>query len=439
MVRSTRLRTIAISCALSCAVAAPAVAAQDGQGPSTTEPPSSTTSTSSLPPSTGPTTSTSSTVPPGPPTTVYLPPVPPELAADPRLPYLVDPGPADGIDVPLAQLPFDPRSVSVLPERVVAAREALDAAQLALVSLQEEIAGRSRSVADLSERVRALDGDVRAAVQEAALARRKLADHAVTAYMVGPVEEQLALLRGADFVDMGVAKSYVDVVADTRERLVREYEQKRRGLDRDHAQLAAALGEGESALAALGDDLPAAFLTVLGASRELAAYEAGAHAYIDGFVFPVAGEVEFIDSWGYPRMMGTPSAHWHQGTDIFAPAGTPLVAAENGVLARIGTGTLGGNKLWVVGESGNEYYYAHLSAFAEGIGDGKVVKAGEVVGFVGDTGNARGTSPHLHFEIHPNGIGPANPYPLLKAAYGARPVARAVAPTTTAPPPPTGG
>jgi murein DD-endopeptidase MepM/ murein hydrolase activator NlpD len=182
-------------------------------------------------------------------------------------------------------------------------------------------------------------------------------------------------------------------------------------------------------------DLPAAFDAVLSASQELAAYEAGAHAYVDGFVFPVAGPVEFIDSWGYPRMMGSPSAHWHQGTDIFATAGTPLVASENGVLERVGNASLGGIKLWVVGESGNEYYYAHLSAFAEGVVEGKRVRAGEVIGYVGDTGNARGTSPHLHFEIHPDGLGPANPYPLLKAAYGARPMARAIAPTTTVAPP----
>lgn len=376
----------------------------------------------------------SSTVAPS--TTVYVPPLPPELAHDPRVPFLVDPGPADGIDIPVAQVPFDPRSVSVLPERVEAARAALDAAQLALASVQRQLVERGGAARSLAERVGRLDGDVRAAVHEAAAARRRLADHAVTAYMVGPVEEQLALLRSSDAVDMGVARSYLDVVAATRERLLREYERKRRGLSAEHARLAAELGEAESELALIARDLPTAFADVVDASHELAAYQAGAHAYIDGFVFPVAGPVEFIDSWGYPRMMGTPSAHWHQGTDIFAAAGTPLVASENGVLARIGTGTLGGNKLWVVGESGNEYYYAHLSSFAEGISNGKRVRAGEVVGFVGDTGNAKGTSPHLHFEIHPGGIGPANPYPLLKAAYGSRPVARAVAPTTVPGPPP---
>jgi murein DD-endopeptidase MepM/ murein hydrolase activator NlpD len=250
--------------------------------------------------------------------------------------------------------------------------------------------------------------------------------------MLGDLEGQLALIPREDVEDHTVAKHYVRAVVGTRERLLRRYEQARRGLSGDEARLAQRLGDVDSLLLGLTAQVAPAFDTVVERVRELEAYEAGAQAYIDGFVFPVAGESEFIDSWGYPRMSGTQYAHWHQGTDIFAPHGTPLIAAENGVLARIGVGTLGGNKLWVKGESGNEYYYAHLSAFAPGIADGTRVRAGEVIGYVGDTGNARGTSPHLHFEIHPGGRGPVNPYPLLKAAYGNRPTFRAVAP----PPPP---
>ena len=417
-----------------CAAVAPTVAAQelgpgDGSSTTSTAPPSSTSTTTTTPKGSTTTTTTPSTTVP------YVPPLPPELQADPRVPFLVDPGPEDGIDVPIAQLPFDLQSIQVLPERVEAAREVLSTAQLALRSVQEELGALGDRVSELHARVEGLRGEVRGAVEAAAAARRALADHAVTAYMVGPVEDQMALLRSADAVDMGVARSYLGVVADRREQLVRDYEEKRAGLSSDHARLAAQLGEDESQLAALSGQLPGAFQAVVSATEELAAYEAGAHAYVEGFVFPVAGDSEFIDSWGYPRMMGTASAHWHQGSDIFAPAGTPLIASENGALQRIGTASLGGNKLWIVGESGNHYYYAHLSAFAEGIAEGQEVRAGEIVGYVGDTGNARGTSPHLHFEIHPDGRGPVNPYPLLKAAYGSRPAYRAVAPTTTLVPP----
>ena len=215
---------------------------------------------------------------------------------------------------------------------------------------------------------------------------------------------------------------------------MRDYERTRDALTTGQARLASDLGEAQSVLTQTAAQLPPAFAAVLAAAAQVQAYEAGAQAYVDGFVFPVAAEVEFIDSWGYPRMTGTASAHWHQGTDIFADYGSPLVAAENGVIARMGTGTLGGNKLWVVGESGTGYYYAHLSAFVDGMADGQRVAAGDLVGYVGDSGNARGTSPHLHFEVHPGGGDAVNPYPLLKAAYGNRPVARAVAPTTTLPP-----
>jgi peptidoglycan LD-endopeptidase LytH len=68
----------------------------------------------------------------------------------------------------------------------------------------------------------------------------------------------------------------------------------------------------------------------------------------------------------------------------------------------------------VKGESGTYYYYAHLAAFADGMHEGKVVDAGDLVGYVGDTGNAKGGAPHLHFEIRPGGGAPVNPYPLLQ-------------------------
>ena len=409
---------------------APAVAAQDDA--------TTTTTTTVAPVAPAPDDPSPSTTTPLPEeststTTIYTPPIPPELAEDPRVPFLVDPGADDGADVPVAQRSFDPRSVTVLPERVAEARKVLVAAQSDLAAAQQRLAERAQLVTDLTAKLDRMDGDVRAAVAAAADARKELRDHAVTAYMSGRTDT-LALLDTSDFIDLGVARSYLDVVVRQHERLVRRYERSREALTSSQAELAAQLGEAQSVLNQTASQVPGAFAAVLAATEQLRAYEAGAHAYIDGFVFPVAAEVEFIDSWGYPRMTGTASAHWHQGTDVFATYGSPLVASEKGVIARLGTGTLGGNKLWVVGESGTEYYYAHLSAFADGVRDGTRVAAGDIVGYVGDTGNAKGTSPHLHFEIHPNGGDAVNPYPLLKAAYGNRPVARAVAPVTVPPP-----
>lgn len=401
----------------------------------------STTSTTALGSSTVPGTVPGSTPDPSlSPSTTYLPPIPEELLNDPRVPFLVDPGEGDGIDLPIAQFSFDPQSVAVLPERVAGAQAALFASQADLDQIQKRVAEKTQTVLDLTAQLDSLSGEVRTAVSKAATARRRLRDHAVTAYMQGRAEDKLALLDNNDFVDLGVARSYLAVVAQQHERLLRSYERQSKALGKSEAKLASDLGIAQSVLTQTTAQVQTAVDAVAAATAQLQAYQNGAHAYINGFVFPVASEVEFIDSWGYPRMTGTPSAHWHQGTDIFAPSGTPLIASENGMIARLGTGTLGGNKLWVVGESGTEYYYAHLSAFAPGLSDGMRVTAGQLVGYVGDTGNARGTSPHLHFEIHPSGGDAVNPYPVLKAAYGNRtvfrataPVANPAAPTTAAP------
>jgi murein DD-endopeptidase MepM/ murein hydrolase activator NlpD len=113
-------------------------------------------------------------------------------------------------------------------------------------------------------------------------------------------------------------------------------------------------------------------------------------------------------------MVGTTYQHAHQGTDILAPFGTPEVACERGIITKLGSDVLGGTTLWIKGESGTYYYYAHLSRYADGIAKGTLVDAGQIVGYVGDTGNAKGGPPHLHFEIHPRGGPAVNPYPLLK-------------------------
>src|SRR3546814_2746585 len=147
---------------------------------------------------------------------------------------------------------------------------------------------------------------------------------------------------------------------------------------------------------------------------QLAVFSAGSEIVIRGFVFPVGEPYSFIDSWGYPRMVGTEYQHGHQGVDIMAPFDTPLYAVERGVITRLGTDVLGGTKLWLKGQSGTYYYYAHLKSYAEGMAEGTLVNAGDVVGYNGDLGNAQGGAPHLHFQVHPNGGDPVNPYGLLR-------------------------
>lgn len=134
---------------------------------------------------------------------------------------------------------------------------------------------------------------------------------------------------------------------------------------------------------------------------------------VRGNRFPVQGSYTYSDDYAAPRA-GT---GWHHGNDVFAPVGTPVVAVADGTLSKVGWNDLGGNRLWLTDDGGAAYYYAHLSAYSASAVDGAAVRAGDVIGYVGNTGQAATTPPHLHFEIHPSGgvDGPSvDPYPFLQ-------------------------
>jgi murein DD-endopeptidase MepM/ murein hydrolase activator NlpD len=128
-------------------------------------------------------------------------------------------------------------------------------------------------------------------------------------------------------------------------------------------------------------------------------------------VFPVVGGASFTNDWGGPR----PGGRSHQGIDLFAATGTPVVAISDGTLFKVGWNRIGGWRFWLRDRWGNEFYHAHLSAFAPAAREGAVVKAGTVIGFVGNTGDAKTTPPHLHFEIHPSGGDPIPPFSYVSA------------------------
>jgi peptidoglycan hydrolase-like protein with peptidoglycan-binding domain len=128
--------------------------------------------------------------------------------------------------------------------------------------------------------------------------------------------------------------------------------------------------------------------------------------------FPVDGPHAFQNDFGAPRHQGP-----HQGIDVFATRGTPVVAVAAGVverMTRVERG-LGGIWLWLRDDAGTAYYYAHLSSIAPGLAPGARVSAGQRLGSVGRTGDARRTPPHVHFEMHPRGRGAVNPYAELRA------------------------
>ena len=117
---------------------------------------------------------------------------------------------------------------------------------------------------------------------------------------------------------------------------------------------------------------------------------------------------QVADTWGAARGVG----RRHEGQDIFAPRGTPILSATNGYVYKIGENNLGGQTVSVIGSGGRVYYYAHLDSYAPGLEVGDRVSKRTVLGFVGTTGNAQGTPPHLHFGVY-TFTGAINPLPLL--------------------------
>jgi murein DD-endopeptidase MepM/ murein hydrolase activator NlpD len=138
-----------------------------------------------------------------------------------------------------------------------------------------------------------------------------------------------------------------------------------------------------------------------------------------GYVFPAYGPASFGDTFGAPR--ADVEGGWHHGEDIVGPLGTPLLAVADGTIFSVGWNDIGGWRLWLRDDEGNEFYYAHLSAYSELAVDGTRVEAGDVIGFMGWSGDAEGGVYHLHFEIHPVSLlslgygGVVAPYPFLIA------------------------
>jgi hypothetical protein len=175
------------------------------------------------------------------------------------------------------------------------------------------------------------------------------------------------------------------------------------------------------------------------ATTALAAASAYAHEPIDpkaavakakgeGMLFPVVGKVTYSDDFGDPRGQGA-----HEGNDIVADRRAVAVAVEDGTVEFHTTSWRAGCMLYLEGASGTEYLYVHLNndlgdgndnkgkcvpgvAYASGLKSGAKVKAGQPIAFVGDSGDANGIHPHLHFEVHPKGGAAVSPYPYLQNA-----------------------
>jgi len=197
------------------------------------------------------------------------------------------------------------------------------------------------------------------------------------------VERMNQFYEAADFVFEEVDQQYVEIKADREEQVRLEEEQRRREEE--------ARRQRELMQAAL--QLPA---------------EGVPEWITPGFICPVGGSSWFQNSWGAPRSGG----RLHKGVDMMGPRGTPLVAVASGIV-RKSYGSLGGTIVWLYADHGVNYFYAHLDSYPSGLADGQWVSRGQVIGYMGDTGNPRPGAYHLHFGIYPGGITAVNPFPTV--------------------------
>jgi murein DD-endopeptidase MepM/ murein hydrolase activator NlpD len=307
-------------------------------------------------------------------------------------------------------------------------KDELDAAKAELAKVQAELdrttarwnEAESRldttraEIADTRARIGRLEDRVRAI--EARLNRR-----AVIAFTNGPATTIDLLLSSGSFTDFTDRLEFLGSMAQEDGDLILEQEVTREELRRERdslfvleerqASVADELGAiRESIDAQLGRisdrvaELTAKYREEIAASKELAIL--GQTPNPDGSlqVCPVAGPNSFVDSFGWPR-----DGHTHQGIDLIAPYGTPVVAAHPGNVT-YSSSSSGGLQAYAYG-SGGYSFYAHLSGYG---GAGGSVGAGTVIGYVGSTGNA-GSTNHLHFEWHPGGGAAVDPYLMLLA------------------------
>jgi murein DD-endopeptidase MepM/ murein hydrolase activator NlpD len=275
-----------------------------------------------------------------------------------------------------------------------------DAAQQTLDGLRatvREVAIRQFINAD-ANRITTFDPDINVQARSAALARFTTQGNQDAVDQYTAASEDLAVAQDALKEKRRDQKDAVAVLEKRREALNREFkrletlEKERQAAERQRR------AELERAAARRATT----------ASRASASRQVIASAPVGGIVCPVQGPVAFSDTWGAPRSGGRA----HQGVDMLSPRGTPTVAPVSGRVEHRGNST-GGLSWHVYGDDGNYYYGTHLDSYAnQGAGH---VAAGTVIGYVGDSGNARGTT-HLHFEVHPGGGAAVNPTRYVAAA-----------------------
>jgi murein DD-endopeptidase MepM/ murein hydrolase activator NlpD len=306
-----------------------------------------------------------------------------------------------------------------------------EAANAHRVRLDDEIAASARDIVAVDDAVRGAEDTLQQRVAEAykhpapalmVTDALLLAPDAGSALHRAALFSRLTARTAQDVADVRWAAALTRTDAGQQQIIAAGAEASADQWDAQADRLREALDAAQDEVLAAEDGVEAAKLE---AQRRAAAAEAARLAAasvggapwstvspppsVDGKTCPVGTPNGFIDSWGYPRSGG----RGHEGVDMFAPMGTPLYAVADGSIYRVYNNTLGGLAINLIDEAGNMYYYAHLSAAH--VTSGQKVTSGQIIGAVGDSGNARGTPPHLHWQFHPGNGSPVNPYPLAYA------------------------
>jgi len=276
---------------------------------------------------------------------------------------------------------------------------------------------------DTEYRIKRTDARIKAQTKKLGVAETRLGARADAMYRQGGEDSMLSFILGSStWEDFVTRLDYVTIIASGDAALVDEVKTTRANLRKDRVRLAAeakAQTKQVASLRAVKDKMEARLASkraeydrVLGQiAGRMAIENPGKGSYPagpNGMVFPVRGVHYYSNTWGASRSGGRS----HMGTDIMSPRGTPVVAITGGT-ARAHYNSLGGKSITITGSNGWSYYYAHLNGYA--IGGGRVrVKAGQLIGYVGNTGNARGGACHVHFQMGPGGRW-VNPYFYLRA------------------------
>lgn len=299
--------------------------------------------------------------------------------------------------------------LSAIRKQVQAAGSAYDKSLTRYETTGDRIQDTTRAIASESEKLK---------VAESVLAVR-----ADAMYRNNPADGSIAFMLGAEsFEDLISRITYIELITKSDSELVSATKtfrisltNKRARLTTDQVAQKSQLADAKSKLRTVQSQLnakQAEYQRVLAAFNAQLAREkaAGKVTWLpktaNGWVFPVQGAHYYSDTWGAPRSGG----RRHKGTDVMSPKGTPCVAITSGTVSS-STGGLGGKTIWLRGDNGWTYYYAHLDSFVVTSGH---VSAGQLIGRVGNTGNASGGADHLHFEIHPGGGSAVDPYPFLR-------------------------